>query len=311
MNIFFLVEVSLVIPLFNEEGLVAELVRRSVESLAGVTDDFEILFVDDGSRDKTLVRLLEIRKSEPRIKIVELSRNFGHQAAFTAGLTFATGKYTAMMDGDLQDPPELIPDMYAKLKSDECDVVFGKRTNRPDIRGRNLMTLLFHKSFKRISGFSDIDNVGNFSMMNRVALDALLRFSESIRYLPGLRRFIGFRQEFVEYLRDDRVHGKSKMGFSNLLALSSDAIFSFSKLPLRLCLYLGLTGIVVFFLAGLYTLVAKIAGFAITGWSSTLLSIYFLGSIQLTFLGILGEYIFRIYRESQRRPLFLVKKYYE
>jgi dolichol-phosphate mannosyltransferase len=147
--------------------------------------------------------------------------------------------------------------------------------------------------------------------MNRDALTALLQFSESIRYLPGLRHFIGFRQGFVEYRREDRYQGKSKMNYLNLLNLSSDAIFSFSKVPIRLCLYLGLIGIVVFFIAGLYTLIAKITGFAIIGWSSTLLSIYFLGSIQLTFMGVIGEYIYRIYKESQHRPLYFVRKFHE
>jgi dolichol-phosphate mannosyltransferase len=215
------------------------------------------------------------------------------------------------MDGDLQDPPERIPDMYRMLISGDFDVVFGKRINKPHFRSRSLMGLFFHKNFGKISGLSDIDNTGNFSMLNRMALDAMLRFTETTRYLPAIRRFIGFRQGFIEYNREERHHGKSKMRWSDLLALSSDAVFSFSKVPIKICLYLGLTGIIVFFAAGLYTLIAKIAGFAILGWSSTLLSIYFLGSIQLTFLGVLGEYVYRIYKESQNRPLFLIRKFHE
>jgi dolichol-phosphate mannosyltransferase len=298
--------------LYNEESLVNDLVSRIIPVLEGVTADFEVIFVDDGSKDSTLEVLAEARNRDHRIKILELSKNFGHQAAFTAGLTFAKGKYVVMMDGDLQDPPELIPVMHRMLKSDEYDVIFGKRTNKPSIRkGRNFLSHSFHKSFRRFSGFPDIENVGNFSAMNRDALTALLQFSESIRYLPGLRHFIGFRQGFVEYRREERYQGKSKMNYFNLMKLSSDAIFSFSKFPIRLSLYLGIIGIIVFFLAGLYTLIAKIAGFAIIGWSSTLLSIYFLGSIQLTFLGVLGEYIYRIYKESQHRPLYFVRKFHE
>lgn len=304
-------DISLVIPLYNEQDVVPDLVRRSIAALCGITENFEILFVDDGSRDATVDRLLELRKKDPRIKIIELSRNFGHQAAFSAGLSIAKGSFTVMMDGDLQDPPELIEKMHDMLRSGDFDVIFGKRTNKAVFRGRRLMTFLFHKSFKRISGLADMDNVGNFSMMNRPALEALLQFTETTRYLPGLRRFIGFRQGFVEYNRDERYQGKSKMKYSKLVSLSSDAIFSFSKLPIRICLFLGLTGIIVFFLAGLYTLIAKIAGFAVIGWSSTLLSIYFLGSIQLTFLGVLGEYVYRIYKESQGRPLFFIRKIHE
>ncbi len=304
-------ELSVVIPLYNEEHLVDDLVDRTVAVLKGITGDFEIIFVDDGSKDSTVARLTDRRKVEPRIKILELSKNFGHQAAFTAGLTFAKGSYIVMMDGDLQDPPELIPVMHRMLVSDEYDVVFGKRTNRPNLKGRNLLAHSFHKTFKRFSGFPDIENVGNFSAMNRDALTALLQFTEAIRYLPGLRHFIGFRQGFVEYRREERYQGKSKMNYFDLISLSSDAIFSFSKLPIRICLYMGIIGIVVFFLAGLYTLVAKVAGFAIIGWSSTLLSIYFLGSIQLTFLGVIGEYIYRIYKESQHRPLYFVRRFHE
>ncbi len=304
-------ELSLIIPLYNEENLIEELVSRTVTALAGITADFEIIFVDDGSKDQTVARLINHRKKDSRIKILELSKNFGHQAAFTAGLTFAKGRFTVMMDGDLQDPPELIPEMYRMLASDQYDVVFGRRTNKANLNRRNLLTISFHKTFRRFSDLPDIENTGNFSAMNRNALSALLQFSESIRYLPGLRHFIGFRQGYVDYKREKRRQGKSKMNYFKLMALSSDAIFSFSKFPIRLCLYLGLIGIVVFFLAGLYTLIAKIAGFAITGWSSTLLSIYFLGSIQLTFMGVIGEYIYRIYKESQHRPLYFVRKFHE
>jgi dolichol-phosphate mannosyltransferase len=304
-------EITVVIPLYNEEELVDELVQRLTVSLSGATTEYELIFVDDGSRDGTIGRLLDLRKENPRIKVLELSRNFGHQAAFTAGLSMAKGKFVAMMDGDLQDPPEKISDMYGMLASGEYDVIFGKRINKPHFKGRSLMGLFFHKSFGKISGMSDIDNTGNFSMLNRLALDSLLKFTETTRYLPAIRRFIGFRQGYVEYNREDRHHGRSKMRWSDLLALSSDAVFSFSKVPIKICLYLGITGILVFFAAGLYTLIAKLAGFAIPGWSSTLLSIYFLGSIQLTFLGVLGEYVYRIYKESQNRPLYLIRKFHE
>jgi dolichol-phosphate mannosyltransferase len=302
---------SVVIPLYNEEHLVDDLVERVMTVLKSQIIEFEVIFVDDGSRNATLEKLVAARSRDGRIKILELSKNFGHQAAFTAGLGFAKGQYVVMMDGDLQDPPELIPAMYRMLLTDQYDVIFAKRTNPPSYRGRRLLSRWFHKSFSRVSGLPDIENVGNFSAMNRTALEALLLYTESIRYLPGLRHFIGYRQGFVEYRRSDRFKGKSKMKFTKLIALSADAIFSFSNFPIRLCLWLGIIGIIVFFLAGLYTVVAKVAGFAIIGWSSTLLSIYFLGSIQLAFLGVIGEYIYRIYKESQRRPLFFVRKFHE
>jgi dolichol-phosphate mannosyltransferase len=148
-------------------------------------------------------------------------------------------------------------------------------------------------------------------MMRREAVDALLSMKEKVRYLPGLRTFIGFRQGYVEFIRDERFKGDPKMSIRNLLVLASDAVFSFSRVPVRLCLILGTIGSLVFMAAGIYVLIAKMSGFAIIGWSSTLLSIYFLGSIQLVFLGILGEYVYRSYKESQNRPVYFVKKFYD
>ncbi|MCD6346611.1 MAG: glycosyltransferase family 2 protein [Bacteroidales bacterium] len=304
-------KISIVIPLFNEEDGVKELLDRTIVSLRKISEQYEIIAVDDGSSDQTLAHLLKYQSSNSHIKILQLSRNFGHQAAYTAGLEKAIGDYVGLLDGDLQDPPELFIDMYNKLASGKVDIVYGKRTNRVQISHRFILALWFHKFFKKVSGFPDLENVGNFSLMNKKALEALLSFRENIRYLPGLRSFIGFNQDFILYERSDRFKGQSKMGLGKLFTLSSDAIFSFSKIPIKICLYLGITGIIIFFIAGLYTLIAKIAGFALFGWSSTVLSIYFLGSIQLTFLGVLGEYIYRIYKESQRRPLYLVKKIFE
>ena len=303
--------ISLVIPVYNEEVLIDELIERSIKVLSEISDHFEILFVDDGSQDGTLKKLLQHRDNEKRIKILSLSRNFGHQAALTAGLEHAKGDYIAMMDGDLQDPPELLREMYMKLKSGEYDVINGKRRSRKGSIGRRMLTYIFHKLFKRVSGLGEIENVGNYSMLNRNALNGLLTLKEKIRYLPGLRSFMGFKQGYIEYVREERKKGKSKMNIWKLWLLGSDAIFSFSKIPLKICLFLGLFGVVVFLLAGIYVLIAKIFGFALLGWSSTLLSIYFLGSIQLTFLGVLGEYVFRTYKESQNRPIYLVKEFYD
>jgi len=301
---------SLIIPVYNEEGLIDELAMRSLNALESFTSNYEILFINDGSTDSTLQKLKEIRNHSSRIKIVDLSRNFGHQAAFTAGLEMALGNYVAMMDGDLQDPPELLAEMYRKIKDEGYDIISGKRNGRKGKRFRKT-TNLFHAFFKKVAGIDDMENTGNFSMMNRAAVNALLQMKETIRYLPGLRTFIGFRQGYVEYVREDRVEGEPKMTLGKLMILGADAIFSFSKFPIKVCLYLGTIGTIVFMFAGIYVLIAKIFGFAIIGWSSTVLSIYFLGSIQLIFLGVVGEYVYRIYKESQNRPIYLVKKFYD
>lgn len=302
---------SLVIPVFNEEQMIDDLVSRVIAAVESFTGDYEILFIDDGSTDRTVEKLLFHRDKNKRIRIISLSKNFGHQAAFTAGIELSAGEIVAMMDGDLQDPPELLADMYRKIREQGYDIVSGKRTGRKGHGQRNFYTFLFHLIFKNIAGLENMENSGNFSMLTREALKALLSMKEKVRYMPGLRSFIGFRQGTVEYIREDRLQGEPKMSLSKLFALASDAIFSFSRFPIRLCLYLGSIGTIVFMLAGIYVLVEKVLGLALLGWSSTLLSIYFLGSIQLIFLGIVGEYVFRIYKESQNRPIYFIKKIHE
>jgi polyisoprenyl-phosphate glycosyltransferase len=312
-NLLVTLLVSLIIPIFNEELLIDTLAERCLAAMQRISPDFEIICVDDGSTDRSLSLLKAQHKKDKRIKIITLSRNFGHQAAYTAGLSLAKGSFIAMMDGDLQDPPELLPEMYKKLaeSADELDIIYGKRTKRGEELQKALSIRLFHKIFKYISGIDTADNVGNFSMFNRRALEAFLSLEERNRYLPGLRFFIGFKQGYVEYARNDRAAGEAKMTFPKLVRLALDAIFSFSDIPIKICFWTGVTGIMVLFIAGLYALFSKLTGSAYIGWSSLSLSIYFLGSVQLLFLGVIGEYVFRIYRETQRRPIFIIRKVYE
>ncbi|MDQ1297321.1 MAG: hypothetical protein QG611_1303 [Bacteroidota bacterium] len=302
---------SLVIPIFNEEKLIDELIRRTITAVESFTQDYEIIFVDDGSRDGSLAKILKISEKNRKIKLLSLSRNFGHQAAYTAGLEYSKGDIVGMMDGDLQDPPELLAEMYRKITEEDYDIVSGKKTGRKGSKGRNLYAFLFHMIFKHIGDISNLENYGNYSMMKRIAVDALLSMKEKVRYLPGLRSFIGFSHGDIEFVRDDRLKGMPKMTLRKLFILASDAIFSFSRFPVRFCLILGIIGTIIFLGAGIFVIIAKVAGIATPGWSSTLLSIYFLGSIQLVFLGIIGEYIFRNYKESQNRPVYFVRKFYD
>jgi polyisoprenyl-phosphate glycosyltransferase len=302
---------SLVIPIYNEEKLIPDLVKRTISALESFVSDYEVIFVDDGSSDSSLASLLSFQKENKRLKVLSLSKNFGHQAAYTAGLEFAKGNYVAMMDGDLQDPPEILVDFYNKITLEGFDIVSGRKTMRKGKSNRNVFAFLFHLLFKNVSEIQDVGNAGNFSMMTREALTALLMLKEKVRYLPGLRTYLGFKQGSVDYIRDDRFEGNSKMSLGKLYRLASDAIFSFSKFPLRLCLISGTIGTIIFLCSGVYVLIAKAYGFAVPGWSSILLSLYFLGSIQLLFLGILGEYIYRTYKESQNRPIYFVRKFYE
>jgi dolichol-phosphate mannosyltransferase len=302
---------SLIIPLYNEEALVDELLSRSSAALQRATEDYEIICVDDGSSDRTLEMLLAGHARDGRIKALVLSRNFGHQSAYTAGLTYARGDYIAMMDGDLQDPPELLPSMFEKITAENIDVVFGKRIEREEKWPKRQLIELFHRMFQRVLRNHDVENTGNFSVFSRRVAQALLALHEKNRYLPGLRFFVGFKQSYIEYRRPDRQEGTAKMTLAKLVRLAFDAFFSFTDLPLKVCLYSGLLGVLTFFGGMIYTLLSKASGKAPFGWSSTVLSIFFFGSVQLVFLGILGEYVYRIYRETQNRPLFIVRDYIE
>ncbi|MBU0764399.1 MAG: glycosyltransferase family 2 protein [Bacteroidetes bacterium] len=304
-------EVSIVIPLFNEEELVSILYERTISALTKITDDFEIVFVDDGGTDNTLNNLLTIRKTDSRVKVLELSRNFGHQAAYTAGLNVAKGAYVVMLDGDLQDPPEVIQKMYAKIKEEDFDIIYGKRTDRHENIAKKLTIKIFHYVFNRMNRLHAPADVGNFSVISRPALDAFLRLNEKNRYLPGLRYYIGFKQGCIEYERPERFSGRPKMGFLKLLRLASDAVFSFSKLPIRLSLLIGTIGILLSLTGAGIVFYKKITGVAITGWTSTMLGMFFFGSVQLFFLGILGEYVFRIFIETKDRPVYFIRKFYE
>ena len=193
----------------------------------------------------------------------------------------------------------------------DYDIVSGKKSGRKGRKDRNLYSFLFHFLFRHIGEIKNMENSGNYSMMRREAVNALLAMKEKVRYLPGLRTFIGFRQGYIEFVRDDRFEGDPKMSFRRLSYPGHRCDIFFFKGPDKILPYSGTLGTLVFMAAGIYVLIAKAYGFAVIGWSSTLLSIYFLGSIQLVFLGILGEYVYRSYKESQNRPVYFVRKYYD
>jgi len=303
--------ISVVIPLYNESLLIKRLIGEVSRQLEKMGEAFEMVCVDDGSTDDTLSGLLQIQQTINEIKVISLSRNFGLQAAITAGLDYASGDSVVIMDGDLQDPPEIIPALYTKMKESGADIVSAVRNTRNEKFSKRFYIGVFHKIFKNISESEQVEQTGNFSILSRKAVDAILQFTEYNRYFPGIRNFIGFKHEFVAYDRPDRLEGSAKMSRKKLFGLAADAIYSFSKWPIKACLYIGLSGVVIFLLAIIYTLVSKFTGLAPFGWSSTFLAISFFGSVQLTFLGLIGEYIFRIYKEVQKRPIYLVKEVFD
>lgn len=278
------------------------------ENLVDLGVAFEVVCVDDGSSDDTLQKLLQIKKENKELKVVSLSRNFGLQAAIAAGLEYAKGDFVVVMDGDLQDPPQLIKKLYTTIVETNADVVSAVRSHRNEKFSKRFYIKVFHKIFSNISEEKQLEQAGNFCIMSRRAVTAILKFTEQNRYFPGIRNFIGFKHETIVYDRPERAEGSVKMNNRKLFSLAADAIYSFSKWPIKLCLYMGLLGIVVFLLAIIYTLISKFTGLAPFGWSSTFLAISFFGSVQLTFLGLIGEYVYRIYKEVQKRPVYLVKE---
>ncbi len=303
--------ISVVIPLLNEGNLVAKLLEETFHQLNNTGEDFELVCVDDGSTDSTLPQLLDFREKNPQLRIISLSRNFGLQAALTAGLEYAKGDFVVMMDGDFQDPPELIPVLFKKIKETDADIVTAVREQRNEKLFRRIYTNIFHRIFSRVTEGDQVANAGNFCILNLKAHKAILRFTERNRYVPGIRNFIGFKHEFIVFDRPDRLKGKAKMSRRKLFAMAADAIYSFSKWPIKACLFFGLLGIIIFFGAIVYTLVSKFLGFAPIGWSSMFLAVSFFGSVQLTFMGLIGEYIYRIFKEVQNRPVYFIKDIYE
>lgn len=302
--------ISLVIPIYNEELVIDELLNRSLSILKEIGRPFEIIVVDDGSEDNSLQKLLGYREIDDRVKVVELSRNFGHQAAFTAGIRRSKGEYTVMMDGDLQDTPELIKDMFEKMQSGKFDIVNGYRKSRAEKGFRGLMFTSFHKLFALILNKKDVENIGNFSMLKRPALEALIQLKEKTRYLPGLRTYVGYKQGFLDYDREGRKEGAPKMRFRHLLKLATDAIFAFSRLPIFICFYMGLIGVIITMILGLIMIFSETKTILVTDTKPILVGLFFMGSVQLAFIGIVGEYVFKGYKESQNRPMYFVRNEY-
>ena len=298
---------SIIIPLYNEEKTIPELVTRLAAVTDGMSDLWELILVDDGSTDGSFTAMCALHGNDPRIKVVRLSRNFGHQIAISAALDLAQGDAVILMDGDLQDPPELLPQLL-KLWKDGYHVVYTVKTSRKE----NWLKRLAFKSFYRIlSAMSSIKipmDAGNFSLMDRRVVEVLRTMPERNRYISGLRAWAGFQQTAVYYDRGPRFAGKPQMSLGRLFHLALDGIFSFSNAPLRAAIYFGMAAAMVSFAGGLYVVYEKLfTNLAILGWASTIVSILFVGGMILMTLGVIGEYISRIYEEVKKRPLYVIR----
>jgi polyisoprenyl-phosphate glycosyltransferase len=296
---------SVVAPVYNEEGTLDKFYSRVCEALEGLR--FELVLVDDGSSDRSPALLSELASNDPRVHVVFLSRNFGHQTALTAGLDHARGDAVVMLDADLQDPPELIPRMLDHWRAG-CDVVYAVRQEREGESRFKLATARwFYKLFDKLAQVDLVHNSGDFRLLDRRPLDALLSMRERNRFLRGMTVWVGYRQAAVPYDRDPRYAGETKYTFSRMLRFSLDAISSFSHRPLQLATLLGFIVSTLAFIAIPVVIVLRILGSYLPGFSSITLAVLLLGGIQLIAIGIIGEYVGRIYDEVKGRPLYLVR----
>jgi dolichol-phosphate mannosyltransferase len=302
---------SLVVPVWNEEAVLPTSYDRIVQVLDSTGQRWETIFVNDGSRDRTLPLLMSLSERDPRIRVVNFSRNFGHQIAITAGFDYADGDAVIVMDADMQDPPEVILQLIAKWR-EGYDVVYAVRTKRSGETRFKLWTASFF--YRLIRNIADIDiplDAGDFRLMDRKVVLAMRQLREKNRFMRGLSSWVGFKQIAVEYERQARFAGETKYPFRKMLRLAMNAITSFSHVPLQLATYTGFVLAGISLVGILITVIMRLSGSsAFLGQATTLVSVLFLGGIQLIFLGIIGEYLGRIYDEVKNRPLYIVANTY-
>ena len=300
--------ISIIVPVYNEEEIIALTVDRLVEISSKWDEDFEILFIDDGSLDKTLTILHDYALKNKRIKVISFSKNFGHQMAFTAGLDYAKGDAVIAIDGDLQDPPEVMSQFIQKWK-EGFHVVYGKRIKRKGETFFKLITAnLYYRILEKISDTKIPRDVGDFRLMDKSVVEKLKNMPERHRFIRGMVSWVGFKQCAVEYERNERTGGQTKYPLKKMLRFAFDGIFSFSTVPLKFATQFGLFITLFSFLYIVYIIINRLLGYGFPGYASIIVSILFLGGIQLLSIGLLGQYIGRIFEEIKGRPLYIVEK---
>lgn len=302
-------ELSVVVPVLNEASNVRPLYERLIKTLENVTSDFEIIYIDDGSTDDTTKNVMALRSEDERVKLVSFSRNFGHEMANSAGFRKASGDAVVIIDGDLQDPPELIADMYSKFK-EGFDIVYAKRTSRKKESILKKMTSkVFYRVMKYMSYVELPLDTGDFRLLSRRVVDEVNKLNEHNRFFRGITHWVGFNITHVEFSRDERHSGKTKYNYFKLIKLAVDAILSFSYKPLKMFSIFGFCMSAFSFLFMAYWIIYKfITNNPIAGWTSLVTIILFCFGIVMMQISVLGEYVARIYEEVRRRPLYIVAK---
>lgn len=305
------IEISVVIPIYNEQENLPELYRRLSVTLGALARPYEIVFVNDYSRDRSLELITSYAEQDSHVKCVSFSRNFGHQTALTAGMQFSQGEFVILMDGDLQDPPEILPQLLDKAQGEDWDVVYAVRKQRKENAFYRFLYMAFYRILQRLSYIKMPLDSGDFCLMRRRVVDQVNSFPERNRFLRGLRAWVGFRQTGMEYERHARFAGEAKYTLTSLLKLALDGIISFSFLPLRIATWFGFAtsafGI-------LYALGIAFQRFflhrfgQIEGWTTVVVAVLVLGGMQMMLIGIIGEYVGRIFEETKRRPQYIVER---
>jgi len=301
--------ISIVVPLYNEEEVIGESYKRLTEVMQSSGEEYELVFIDDGSRDKTAQMTREIAKNDSHVHFLSFSRNFGHQIAITAGMDYAKGDAVVVIDADLQDPPAVILQMIEKWK-EGYEVVYGKRLQR---KGETIFKKVTAKFFYRILRMmTDVDipvDTGDFCLLDRKVCEVMKKLGEKNRYVRGLVSWVGFRQCAVEYIREERFAGETKYPLKKMLKFAGDGMVSFSYKPLKLATYMGFLVSGVSFIYLIVVICQKLLGFAtVAGWASILAVSLFINGIMLIIMGIMGEYIGRIYDECKNRPLYIIRE---
>lgn len=303
------IDISVVVPCYNEQGALPFYYDKMKEVMALMPElSFEIIIVDDGSTDGTLEAAKQLAKSDERIRYISFSRNFGKEAAMYAGLKNASGKYTAIMDADLQDPPEMLPEMYRVITEEGYDAVGTRRVTRkgePPVR--SFFARKFYKIMSRISKANMVDGARDYRLMNRKYVDALLSLGEYNRFSKGLFGWVGFKVKWLEFENVNRIAGETKWSFGQLFLYSLDGIVAFSNVPLYMASIAGIGSFIAAIAAMIFIIVRRLVfGDPVAGWASTVVIILFIGGIQLLSIGILGLYLSKLYLEAKNRPIYLL-----
>lgn len=304
---------SIVIPCYNEEKVIQETYRRVKKILDSMQFNNEIIFINDGSTDATLLILEEIAKKDKNVKVISLSRNFGHQSAVTAGLEFAKGDYIAILDADLQDPPEEIPKMIQVAIQENANVVYGVRKERKgETLFKKFTAFLFYKLINFLSDVPLPKNTGDFRLIDKTVLENFKKLPEKNKYIRGLISWIGFKQVPYYYVREPRLAGETKYSLSKMIKFATTALLYFTKKPLKIATSVGFFSIVIGLFLTLYVFGSLLfkPNQTVSGWASTMIIIIFFGGVQLLTIGVMGEYIGSIFDEIKNRPIYIIEKTY-